>query len=374
MPSAPLSSGPERRSGIPMKLDVQGAPHIPAPRSVQSMMLDVHLALLPGIAAHVFFFGPGILVQIVLACAFAFGLEAIMLRLRQRPLRPFLTDFSAPLTAILYVLCLPPTMPWWTSLTGMFFAIVVAKHLYGGLGFNLFNPAMVGYAVVLICFPVQATSWLPPAGLETVELSFGQILHWIGFGAPPAPVVWDAVTGATPLDAVRTGATQGVMITEIRQQPIFGDFGGRGWEWIAEFLCSGGTLPALSAHDQLARSHWCARYGDRDVTTRLCHGCLRKPLPPGACIHRRYHARRLFHRDRSSIRGHDAQGPSSFRYRRRCSHTGNPPLGWVPGRRGLCGITDESDGTATRPIYPTPGLRQVAGRPVHFGGEPYPVF
>lgn len=223
-----------------MKLDVQGAPHIPAPRSVQSMMLDVHLALVPGIAAHVFFFGPGILVQIALACAFAFGLEAVMLRLRRRPLQPFLTDFSAPLTAILYALCLPPTMPWWTSLTGMFFAIVVAKHLYGGLGFNLFNPAMVGYAVVLICFPVQATSWLPPAGLETIDLSFGQILHWIGFGSPPAPVVWDAVTGATPLDAVRTGATEGVMITEIRQQPIFGDFGGRGWEWIANFYALGG--------------------------------------------------------------------------------------------------------------------------------------
>ena len=223
-----------------MKLEVKGAPHIPAPRSVRGMMFDVLLALVPGIAAHVFFFGPGILIQLIIASAFALAFEAIMLKLRARPLHPFLSDLSAPLTAALYVLCLPPTMPWWTTLTGMFFAIVVAKHLYGGLGFNLFNPAMVGYAVVLICFPVQATSWLPPTGLESTPLGFTQLLHWIGFGYPPDPLAWDAVTGATPLDALRTGASEGVMITEIREQPIFGDFGGRGWEWIANFYAVGG--------------------------------------------------------------------------------------------------------------------------------------
>jgi len=108
------------------------------------------LALLPGTAAMTVFFGPGVLWQIALAVALALALEALMLRLRGQPLRPFLTDLSAPLTAVLFALCLPPLAPWWLAAIGMFAAIVVAKHLFGGLGHNLFNPAMVGLAVVLL--------------------------------------------------------------------------------------------------------------------------------------------------------------------------------------------------------------------------------
>src|SRR3546814_20448042 len=85
-----------------------------------------------------------------------------MLHLRQRPLRPFLTDLSAPLTAVLFALSVPPLAPWWVAAVGMIAAIVFAKHLYGGLGFNLFNPAMVGVAVVLISFPLEMTRWLAP--------------------------------------------------------------------------------------------------------------------------------------------------------------------------------------------------------------------
>ncbi|MBP6626999.1 MAG: RnfABCDGE type electron transport complex subunit D, partial [Arenimonas sp.] len=141
------------------------APHLPNRRSVQTVMGLVLLALVPGVVAHFWYFGPGILVQLALATAFALALEALMLRLRGRPLRPFLTDLSAPLTAVLFALSVPPLAPWWIAAIGMLSAIVLAKHLYGGLGGNLFNPAMVGVAVVLLCFPREVTQWLPPDAL-----------------------------------------------------------------------------------------------------------------------------------------------------------------------------------------------------------------
>ncbi len=215
-----------------------GAPHVPSPHSVHRMMRDVLLALLPGIAAHVWFFGIGLLVQIALAVSFALALEWVMLTLRRKPTKPFLTDLSAPLTGVLYCLCLPPLMPWWTVFIGMFFAIVIAKHLYGGLGYNIFNPAMVGYAVILISFPLQATSWLPPAELAQASPGLVESIR-IVFGAAPA-AGWDAITQATPLDLVRTASEQGVMMSEVVDDPIFGDFGGRGWEWIANCYVLGG--------------------------------------------------------------------------------------------------------------------------------------
>jgi Na+-translocating ferredoxin:NAD+ oxidoreductase subunit D len=218
------------------------APHVPARSSVRSVMAWVLLALVPGVLAQAWFFGPGVLVQIVLACGFALSFEAAMLRLRARPLRPFLTDLSAPVTAVLFALCIPPLAPWWVSAVAMLAAIVVAKHLYGGLGFNLFNPAMVGYAVALLCFPLEASRWLPPDGLREVPLGLGDVLHAIAYGALPADLGWDAVAQATPLDTMRNLASQQMTLAEIRHQPLFGDFGGRGWEWIANWYALGGLL------------------------------------------------------------------------------------------------------------------------------------
>ncbi|HET6592719.1 MAG TPA: RnfABCDGE type electron transport complex subunit D [Xanthomonadales bacterium] len=217
-----------------------GAPHFPSQTSVRKVMLQVILALLPGIIAHAWFFGPGIWVQILLSCAFAFAFEAASLALRRRPLQPFMGDLSAPVTAILFALCLPPLAPWWIALIGMFFAIVIAKHLFGGLGHNLFNPAMVGYVVVLISFPQAMTAWLPPSALATWQPTLGEVLMAIASGQAPAGLGWDAVTGATPLDTLRTSVATGQIISEARQSPIFGDFGGLGWEWIANWYAIGG--------------------------------------------------------------------------------------------------------------------------------------
>jgi len=226
---------------VSRSFDTGGAPHFPPHTSVSAVMLQVIYALVPAIAAHVWFFGPGILVQIILAVFFALGFEALMLRIRKKPLKLFLGDFSAVTTAILFALCIPPLAPWWVALFGMLFAIVVAKHLYGGLGHNMFNPAMVGYVVVLISFPQAMTSWLPPLAIADSSLGLGDTLMTILSGNPPAHLSWDVITEATPLDAIRTSVASGNMISEARQSPVFGDFGGLGWEWIANWYALGGV-------------------------------------------------------------------------------------------------------------------------------------
>src|SRR5690606_19264400 len=139
--------GRSRRRTIDMRsFATSEAPHLPARTSVQGVMRQVLLALVPGVVAQVWYFGVGVLLQVALACAFALALEAAMLRLRGQPLRPFATDLSAPVSAVLFALCIPPLAPWWVALIGMATAMVFAKHLYGGIGLNLFNPAMAGYA------------------------------------------------------------------------------------------------------------------------------------------------------------------------------------------------------------------------------------
>ncbi len=228
-----------------MEFSRTGAPHLPPETSVSSIMLQVLLALIPGIAAMVWFFGSGVLIQIALSVIFAVSLEWLMLTVRHKPVKIFLGDYSAVLTAVLFALCIPPLAPWWISLVGMVFAIVVAKHLYGGLGQNIFNPAMVAYVVVLIAFPLELTRWLSPRGLAdagalTEIPGLLQSLQTILNGQLPTILSWDAISQATPLDLLKNGVEQNRMISEIRQSPIFGSYGGRGWEWVANFYALGG--------------------------------------------------------------------------------------------------------------------------------------
>lgn len=221
------------------------APHIPSKTTVGGIMLQVLLALVPAVAAYVFYFGPGILIQMALASSFAVAFEALMLRLRGRPLAPFLSDYSAVVTAVLFALCIPPLAPWWISLVAMAFAIIVAKHLFGGLGNNIFNPAMVGYVVVLISFPQEMTQWLLPRELAGWTPGLMASLESILSGTlviPSALAGADAVTGATPLDTIKTGLAQAQPLAEIRARNIFGDFGGLGWEWIANWYLLGGLF------------------------------------------------------------------------------------------------------------------------------------
>jgi electron transport complex protein RnfD len=209
--------------------------------SVTQVMAWVLAALLPGIFAYVWVFGPAILVTLALATVTALAAEAAMLKARGYPARPFLADLSAVVTAWLLALSLPALAPWWLIVTGTLFAIVVAKHLYGGLGQNIFNPAMVGYAVLIVSFPVQMTQWAGPLTLTGESLSLAQSAAVI-FGGEVPKATLDAVTMATPLDALRTGLLQQHTVDEIMTQPIFGRYGGTGFEWLALAFLAGGLV------------------------------------------------------------------------------------------------------------------------------------
>ncbi|MBO8087490.1 MAG: electron transport complex subunit RsxD [Marichromatium sp.] len=220
------------------------SPHVPRVNRVDRVMLQVLLALVPGVLAMTWFFGWGVLVNVTLAVGFAVLAEALVLLLRRRPVLPALGDLSAVVTAVLFAISVPPTLPWWMTLLGMLFAIVLVKQLYGGLGYNPFNPAMAAYVFLLVSYPVAMTSWLAPELLSGIDLSFGDSLAMILHQVLPAGVDWDAVTAATPLDEMRTQLDEQLTIAEIRDQSaLWGVFGGRGWEWVnAAFLLGGAYL------------------------------------------------------------------------------------------------------------------------------------
>ena len=214
------------------------SPYLSSAPSVSVIMVKVMLALVPAIAAYVWVFGAGILVVLALASVTALSAEALMLKLRNRPIKPFLMDGSALLTAWLLALSLPPLAPWWLVVVGTLFAIVIAKQLYGGLGYNPFNPAMVGYAVLLISFPVIMTHWPAPLELAQAKLSFATQLQYI-FGVTNG-LSLDAVSMATPLDYLKTQLMLHHTVQEIAVSPQFGLLGARGGELVVGAYLLGG--------------------------------------------------------------------------------------------------------------------------------------
>lgn len=218
------------------------SPYITNAPTVSSIMLKVLMALVPGIIVYAWLFGGGILITLALATATALITEALMLKLRKRPIQPFLSDYSAIITAWLLALAIPPLAPWWLIVVGTAFAIIIAKQLYGGLGYNPFNPAMVGYAVLLISFPVIMTKWPAALSLAQTKLSFMDQFHYIFSTALPANVSIDAVTSATPLDYLKTQLKLNQSMTTIQSAPIFGVLGAKGSEYIALAYLAGGVF------------------------------------------------------------------------------------------------------------------------------------
>ncbi|MCK9283579.1 MAG: RnfABCDGE type electron transport complex subunit D [Rhodocyclaceae bacterium] len=210
------------------------SPYLLKPASVRSVMLRVAAALLPGIAAYVYFFGAAILVQLALASATALAGEAAILALRRKPVWLFVSDGSALVTAWLIALTFPPVVPWWLTVTATLFAIVVVKQLYGGLGQNPFNPAMAAFALMIVAYPLLMSQW-PAAGFADFHTQLGLI-----FGERAL----DGITMATPLDALRTALhseeNRATVAAVIAQGASFGTLGGKGWEWIAAGYLLGG--------------------------------------------------------------------------------------------------------------------------------------
>jgi electron transport complex protein RnfD len=218
------------------------APYLAAKADVSSMMLQVLVALIPAALAHVWYFGPGFLLNLIIASIFCVGSEALMMKARGREPRVALADYSALVTAALLAFALPSLTPWWITATGALFAVVVAKHLYGGIGFNIFNPAMAGYVVILVAFPMEMNLWVAPrmGDIDYVNLTVLQTIVYTLSGTLPDALGFDAISRATPLDAMQSGLRTMRTYAEIRTNPMMGDFGGRGWEWIGNFFAIGG--------------------------------------------------------------------------------------------------------------------------------------
>lgn len=206
------------------------SPHATGNQRTQRVMLQVLLATVPAVLVLTWLFGIGTLVNLLWASLVALGCEAAILAMRKRPIAFYLKDGSALVTAVLLALALPPYAPWWLTLIAVGFAIIFGKQLYGGLGQNPFNPAMLGYVVVLISFPLPMTTWPAP---HSVGMLAG-IEHIWGLASLP-----DGWSQATALDSLKLNKSLTVDELWVQNQ-AFGRFGGQGVEWVNLAFLLGG--------------------------------------------------------------------------------------------------------------------------------------
>ena len=194
------------------KLIVSSSPHIRTPRGTQQIMLDVIIALMPALIAAVIFFGikPLIVtaVSVVSCVVFEFGYRKLLKK------NPSYMDLSAVVTGILLAYCLPYTFPWWAVIIGAFFSIVLVKQLFGGIGKNIWNPALAGRAFLLVSYAVLMTTWTDKA---------------------------DAATYATPLASLHAG----VLAPDSLLNMFIGNIGGSFGEVSALALLLGGGFKLL---------------------------------------------------------------------------------------------------------------------------------
>ena len=203
------------------KLLVSPSPHIHAKDSTKSLMLDVVIALIPAVICSVVFYGWQELLVLGVSVASCVLLEwAITKYMLKKP--STIGDLSAVIPGILLALNLPYTTPWWVVFVGAVVAIGVAKMTFGGIGQNIWNPALVGRVFLLVSFPTYMTTWNAPKGL---------------FGA-------DAVSGATPLGTIQEGLMQGASVQELTsaynyKDLLFANLGGSAGEVCALALLAG---------------------------------------------------------------------------------------------------------------------------------------
>jgi Na+-translocating ferredoxin:NAD+ oxidoreductase subunit D len=225
----------------------KSSPHGNVGLNTNQLMRTVCYATIPGLLTQMYFYGWGVLIQVILCILVALLSEAAILSLREKSVRVTLSDGSAVLTGLLLALSIPALAPWWISVIGVSFAVIIVKQLYGGLGYNLFNPAMAGYVVLLISFPVAMTSWLPAQELMMYSLTFSDAVYLIftgfsvdGYNMVQLKTLVDGVSMATPLDQFKTGLAQQHTASEILALPIYGQYGGLASQYISMAYILGG--------------------------------------------------------------------------------------------------------------------------------------
>jgi len=216
------------------------SPYIVDAPSVSVIMFKVLLALIPGIALYVYAFGLGVIVNITLASLTVVLTESAILAIRKLPIKPFILDGSGLVTAWLLALSIPSIAPWWIIVLGTLLCIIFGKHVYGGLGYNLFNPAMVGYAILLISFPSIMTHWQIPTNLMENHVEWLDQIKIIMNSHLLSKETIDAMSSATPLDYIKTQLTLNQPLNIIQQNKIFGFLGGSGLELVNLGYLAGG--------------------------------------------------------------------------------------------------------------------------------------
>ncbi|HAX34832.1 MAG TPA: Na+-transporting NADH:ubiquinone oxidoreductase subunit D [Tyzzerella sp.] len=189
---------------------VSGTPHVRSKESIQSIMRDVIIALVPATAAGIYYFGLRALILIVAAIISAVFFEWLYEKITKKPVT--INDLSAVVTGLLLAMNLPASAPVWVAIVGSAFAIIFAKQLFGGLGQNFINPALAGRAFLLASYPTEMTTWVVPNGLAA-----------------------DAATYATPLAQLKNGAPAASL-----KQLVMGQVGGTIGETCAIALIIGG--------------------------------------------------------------------------------------------------------------------------------------
>ena len=174
--------------------------------TVSALMQMVIAALIPGTAIFLYQTGWGGVINLLLTIATALLMEALAVKLRGRSVHNSLTDNSALVTGWLIALCLPPLLAWWLPVLATAFAILLAKHLFGGLGQNVFNPAMAGYALILVSYPLDLGLWLNMP--DAFGISLREAMATVVNGGLQQKANWDALTGATALDQYRSSLLQ----------------------------------------------------------------------------------------------------------------------------------------------------------------------
>ncbi|SQC93109.1 Na(+)-translocating NADH-quinone reductase subunit B [Cedecea neteri] len=325
-----------------MVFKIASSPFTHNQRSTARIMMLVCLAALPGIAMQWYWFGWGTLIQVVLGIVSAMAAEALVLRLRKKSVQSHLGDNSALLTGLLLGISIPPLAPWWMVVVGMVFAIIIAKQLYGGLGNNPFNPAMIGYVVLLIAFPVQMTSWLPPQSIAATVPGFVDSLQVIFHGATATGGTMDTlrmgvdgISQATPLDIFKTGLHAGHSAEQLLSAPIYAARlqasagSGLTWPiWRAACSCCGAALFAGISR------RLPGGFG-RLLHARLAYLPGKMPVADGAPVLRRDHAWRILYSDRPGHRLYHQPWQTDFRGAGWPAGLADSYLRRLSGRRGV---------------------------------------
>ena len=213
--------------GNKLNLKVASSPHVAFPIGTRNLMLDVIIALVPALCFAIYFFGPRALIATVISVAGSVFFEWAYRKIMKKS--NTIGDLSAVITGILVAFVCPVTLPYWILIIGDFFAIVVVKQLFGGLGKNFLNPALAARAFLMLCYPVDMTTWAK-AGVS----------NWAPLGMSVGQEYIDAFTGATPLSADFMHNAQHLLPDASLTDMLVGNIGGTIGEISAIMLIIGG--------------------------------------------------------------------------------------------------------------------------------------